>query len=315
MGKPSQARALSRLLDERDVLLLDGGLATELEFRGCDLSHPLWSARLLLSDPWTIAAVHREYLEVGADIVVAATYQASLQGFESQGLEPRAARQMLTSGVRIACAARDDFCASERRTAPHPRLVAASVGPFGAFLADGSEFRGNYGVGRDQLRGFHEERWALLADSGADLLACETVPDRVEAEVLVELVRETPGTEAWLGLSCRDAGHISDGTPIEELGELSKAAPNLVALGVNCTAPRFVPELIERLAAVVPEKAIVVYPNSGEVYDGVQRRWTGASDPIGFGEAARDWRARGARLLGGCCRTRPAHIAAMRAAL
>jgi homocysteine S-methyltransferase len=300
---------ISELLARRGLVILDGGLATELEERGHDLSHALWSARVLATDPAAIEAVHRDFYLAGADVATAATYQASFAGFAAAGYSRDEARGFLQLAVELALRARASL--------PHAAelAVAASIGPFGAARADGSEYHGGYGVGRAELHEFHVERFELLGASGADALACETIPSRLEAEVLCDLVRAAPQVEAWLACSCKSGAELGDGTPIEELAALAADVPNVVAFGVNCTAPRHVAELVERVHAVLPMKAIVAYPNSGEAWDARRRAWSGTRDPTDFGAAAREWHARGARLVGGCCRTRPDHIRAIRAAL
>jgi homocysteine S-methyltransferase len=300
---------LSELLAARGLVIVDGGLATELEERGHDLSHALWSARVLATDPAAIEAVHRDFYLAGADVATAATYQASFGGFAAAGFAHDEARAFLQLAVELALRARASLPDAAER------VVAASVGPLGAARADGSEYHGRYGVGRAELHDFHAERFELLCASGADALACETVPSRLEAEVLCALVAGAPEVEAWLACACRNGAELGDGTPIEELAALAAGVPNLVAFGVNCTAPRHVPELVARVRAVLPDTPIVAYPNSGETWDAARRAWSGTREPGDFGAAAVQWHARGARLVGGCCRTRPAHVRAIRAAL
>jgi homocysteine S-methyltransferase len=300
---------VSELLARRGLLILDGGLATELEERGHDLSHALWSARVLATDPAAIEQVHRDFYLAGADVATAATYQASFAGFAAAGYSREEARGFLQLAVDLALRARASLPNAAELA------VAASVGPFGAARADGSEYHGHYGVDRGELLDFHAERFELLCASGADALACETIPSRVEAEVLCALVAAASGMEAWLACACQNGAELGDGTPIEEVAALAAGVPNLIAFGVNCTAPRHLPELVLRVHAALPGKPIVAYPNSGEAWDAGRRAWSGAREPTDFGAAARLWYARGARLVGGCCRTRPAHIRAIRQAL
>ena len=296
------------------VRVLDGGLATELEARGHDLDHPLWSAHLLADDPEAIRAVHRDYLDAGADCVIAASYQASFEGLAANGFSPAESRELLTSSVRLACEARDAFIATSPSDRSRPR-VAASVGPYGAYLADGSEYRGRYGVSASTLHAFHAERLRVLWAAGPDLLAIETLPDIDELRVLLALLSEMPGPLAWISFSCRDGEHLSDGTPIAEAAALCAGSDAVAAVGVNCTAPRHVGSLIDQLRAGAPALPVIVYPNSGERYDIETRSWTGTSEPVDFGHAAVSWRRRGATIIGGCCRTGPRHITAIRRAL
>lgn len=310
---------LAPFLATQGVLILDGGLATELEARGHDLSDELWSARLLADDPEAIRAVHRDYLEAGADGIVTASYQATVDGFVRRGRSEAEAAALLRSAVTIARDARDAFWSDpERRAGRRRPLVAASVGPYGAARADGSEYTGDYDLDEAGLYAFHRGRFALLAAAGADLLACETIPSRAEARALARLVREHPATWAWLSFCCRDGARIADGSDFASL--VAEIAPirNLAAVGVNCTAPAHVAELVAAARAVTA-KPIVVYPNSGEGWDAAARRWTGGdAAPEGAGDFASGaalWRSAGAAIVGGCCRVGPREIAAIRRAL
>ncbi|MCH7681268.1 homocysteine S-methyltransferase [candidate division KSB1 bacterium] len=308
---------LTVFLEMQGFLLLDGGLATELEKRGHNLNTKLWSAGLLNSHPDEIRAVHRAYLEAGADCIISATYQATVPGFMEAGLSEKEAKSLIQKAVAIARDARDEYFASCRngnrgKTRP---LIAASIGPYGAYLADGSEFRGNYSISPPQLRAFHESRWEILADSGADLFACETIPSLAEALVLRDLMKATPDVFAWVSFSCIDGQRISDGTPIRECTALFEECEQVVAVGINCTAPKFIPSLITEARKGTPTKPVVVYPNLGETYDDTKRAWIGASESVNFAKAAIEWFQLGARLLGGCCRTTPNHIAEMRSSL
>ena len=291
------------------TLVLDGGLATELERAGFDLAHPLWSARLLRERPEAIAAVHRAYLDAGADCITTASYQATTFGFQRDGATAAEAGDLLRRSVELALEARDAFGSSR----PRP-LVAASIGPYGAFRADGSEYTGAYDLDFDGLLDFHRERMRLLLEAGADLLACETIPSAVEARALARLLAELPHARAWVSFSCRDGSRLCDGTPFVDAVRTVAAVPQVAAVGVNCTAPSHVEDLL-RAAAAVTDKPLVAYPNSGETYDAAAKAWRGTSDPLDWGERARAWRAAGARLVGGCCRTGPDHVRAVRVAL
>jgi homocysteine S-methyltransferase len=306
---------LSPFLAHGGTLVLDGGLATELERAGFDLDHPLWSARVLHESPEAIAAVHRAYLKAGADCITTASYQASVPGFRREGLSAAEAEEMLRRSVRLAREAREAFWSDPgNRPGRSVPLVAASVGPYGAYLANGAEYTGEYDLDEKGLVSFHRERLLLLAETEAELLACETIPSAVEARALLSLLSERPSVRAWLSFSCRDGEHLSDGTRFAEAVRHAGAHPQVVAVGVNCTAPEHVEALL-RAAAAVTEKPLVAYPNSGERYDPGSRSWRGDSDEADWGELGRTWRRAGARLLGGCCRTGPAHVRALRAAL
>ncbi|MDR8413415.1 homocysteine S-methyltransferase [Nonomuraea sp. 3-1Str] len=282
------------------TLVLDGGLATHLETLGADLSDELWSARLLMEDPDLIRRVHADYFAAGAHVATTASYQASIPGFLRRGASVAQAERLIRLSVELAAQARDEAGGG---------LVAASVGPYGAYLANGAEYTGDYDLGEEGLLAWHRPRWEILASAGADLLACETIPSYAEARALARLLKETPGLKAWVSFSCRDGEHISDGTPIREAAALFTGDPQVVAVGANCTAPRHVPGVIAALSGGLP---VVVYPNSGETWDAEGRRWLGLTDPVEYGQAAKEWERAGASLIGGCCRSTPDHIRQIR---
>lgn len=302
-------------LQAQGVLIVDGGLATLLETHGHDLGDHLWSARLLRDNPEAIYRAHQTYLAAGADCIISASYQATIDGFMRAGMGQAEAEELLRGAVILARRARDDFWAVSHNRAGRLRpLVAASVGPYGAYLADGSEYSGTYGLDGDQLFAFHRARWRLLAAAGPDLMACETIPSLVEAQALARLFPETPALPAWVSFSCCDDAHLCDGTPLAEAVALLDPLLQVVALGINCTAPSFIPALI-MAARTATDKPVIVYPNSGERYDVSRRVWLGQSSPDDFGMLALAWQAAGATLIGGCCRTGPAHVRALRSAL
>jgi homocysteine S-methyltransferase len=296
-------------LRTRSVLILDGALATELERHGADLSDPLWSAKCLLERPELIRKVHLDYFRAGAEVATTATYQATFEGFAKRGIGHEGAARLMLEAVSLARAAREEFCAS-LASPPQPRpLIAASVGPYGAMLADGSEYRGHYGRSDRQLAEFHRPRLEVLARSGADVLAFETLPCLQEALVLAELLREHPAMTAWLCFSCRDGAHNSEGEEIGRCAEALRGFPQVVAVGVNCTAPEHVPELLKRMREHAAQP-LAAYPNSGQRYDPETKRWSGEAAHASTAQA-RQWIAAGARLVGGCCRTTPADIRAL----
>lgn len=289
----------------RGMRVLDGGLATELEFLGADLSGPLWSAHVLERQPDLVSAVHRAYLDAGAECIATASYQVSRRGYSELGLSPEHADAALLHAVELAVQAREGF--PGRRA-----LVAASLGPLGAALHNGGEYHGNYDCSFDDLVRFHRERIAVLAAStgrndGADLLAFETVPSLNEAQAILKALAEWPALRAWISFTCRDGEHVAHGEPLRDCAAAVAASSQVVAIGVNCVAPRWIPSLIRQLQSGC-SLPILVYPNSGESWNAAARRWTGTTDPSEFGALAAEWYGAGAQIVGGCCRTRPEHV-------
>ncbi|GAA4614059.1 homocysteine S-methyltransferase [Saccharopolyspora hordei] len=282
--------------------ILDGGLATELEARGHDLSDALWSARLLADAPEEIVAAHATFFRAGADVATTASYQASFEGFAARGIDRGDAAALMRRSVELA------RLAGDVEPGRH-RWVAASIGPYGAMLADGSEYRGRYGRTRRELRDFHRPRMEVLAESRPDVFALETVPDVDEAEALVDAL-DGLDVPAWLSYTV-DGDRTRAGQPLAEAFAVAEH-DGVVAVGVNCSAPDDVLPAIE-IARVTTTKPVVVYPNSGEGWDAQRQAWTGESrlSP----SLARSWRDAGAQLIGGCCRVRPDDISAIAEAL
>ncbi|MFJ2849165.1 homocysteine S-methyltransferase [Streptomyces rubiginosohelvolus] len=292
----STGRTLADALDAGPVLL-DGGLANQLEAQGCDLTDALWSARLLADAPEQIEAAHLAYLRAGARVLITASYQATFEGFGRYGLDRSGIEALLARSVELARGAAD----AARRAGPgRETWVAASVGPYGAMLADGSEYRGRYGLSVGELERFHRPRVAALAAAGPDALALETVPDLDEAEALVRVAEET-GLPYWLSYSVA-GGRTRAGQPLEEAFAVAAGREAVLAVGVNCCDPDEAQEAVE-LAVAVTGRPAVVYPNSGEGWDAGARAWTGVGtfDP----GRVRAWTRAGARLVGGCCRVGP----------
>ena len=290
------------------TLLLDGGLGTTLESRGHDLSSALWSARLLDDDPSAIRAVHRDFFSAGSDIAISASYQVSFTGMSRAGFDAGHTTRALEHSVALAIEARDEA------DADRDLWVAASVGPYGASLADGSEYRGDYGLGDHTstvrwLREWHRPRLEVLAASGADLLAIETIPSLAEVEALA-LELAALDSPAWVSVTSA-GGALRTGDALAEAWAVLAETPRIVAVGVNCLDPAHVsPALATASGIRIP---LLIYPNSGEHWNAVDRHWHGASDFAA--SQVLEWRDLGARMIGGCCRVGPAEIAAMTAAL
>lgn len=316
---PAESRAhlnpLEPHLEQQGYVVLDGALATELERRGADLNDPLWSAKLLIEAPELIKQVHADYLRAAADVITTASYQATLEGFQARGMSAEAAADLIRLSVTLAVEARDEFWSEcqDRKDRLRP-LVAASVGPYGAFLADGSEYSGDYRLTHDELVEFHRSRLDILSRTPADLIAFETIPSFLEGQALVDLLRDYPGLTAWIAFSCRDGRHVSHGERLMKCAALAESSGQVVAVGINCTAPRYIESLV-REARSATRKPIVVYPNSGEGWDAVRGEWIPGVDDMRIGGPATTWYEAGARLIGGCCRTTPDDIAEIRSAM
>lgn len=275
-------------------LVLDGGLSNQLEAQGCSFHSNLWTGHVLIHQQDHIVNAHAAYLDAGADIITTATYQTSMTGLTDAGYGP-SAQKIIQSGAALARKAISQSQSTDR-------LVAGSVGPFGAYLADGSEYHGDYDVSNTMLREFHKATLDVITDSEIDLIACETIPSYDEAAVLSQLltVYHLP---VWVSFSCADGATLRDGTPVEQCAQLFKDHPTVFAVGINCTNPEHVTELIPRLV-FASEKQIVVYPNAGSVYDANRKSW-GQEASFNMQSAVAEWIVKGAYIIGGCCQVGP----------
>jgi len=275
--------------------LIDGGLSTVLEEMGEQPAGLLWTAAVLIDRPEVITAAHRRYVDAGAHVIITSSYQASVPGFVAAGLSAPEARRLLASTTAVARAAQ-------------PSVVACSVGPFGAYLGDGSEYNGRYSATWAEVRAFHRARLEVLVDTAPDVFAIETIPSRAEAEIVVEELRELTDAPAWLTFTCADGVHTCSGDVFPDA--IAAVAPTLSAVGVNCTAPGLVQTLLTSVSTDLP---LVVYPNHGAIWDGDHKCWSGAPGGVELPGLVPSWLAAGARLIGGCCGVGSAGIAALAA--
>ncbi|MGV8895722.1 MAG: homocysteine S-methyltransferase [Rhodoglobus sp.] len=287
----------------RPFTVLDGGLSTVLDAQGFDLRHPLWTGRLITESPESLTEAHLSYLKAGAEVIITASYQASVAGLEAMGLTRSAAEDALVSTTTLAQEA--------VRRHGSPALVAASVGPYGASLADGSEYRGDYDIDAADLRDFHLRRLELLVESAPDLLAVETIPSIVEARAIASAIAAVASVPSWLAFVCRDEQHTAEGDRIEDAVAVAAGIPGIMAVGVNCTDPRLIGPLLER-AATVTELPLGAYANGGQSWSAADAHWEGESIPADDPAMVARWVAAGARLIGGCCGSGPAQIAGLR---
>jgi homocysteine S-methyltransferase len=294
----------------RGIHVIDGGLATELEYQGARIDGPLWSAHVLEDEPEKLVAVHRAYIAAGAECIATCSYQVSRMGYAEVGLSADRADRALLLSVELARTAIAEF--PEKRV-----LVAGSLGPYGAALHNGGEYHGNYDCSFDDLVRFHRERIEVFAGTNGaqapDLLAFETFPSLEEVGAVGEALAAWPSLPAWFSFSCRDEKHVSHGERVADCAALVASFPQAVAIGVNCVPPKWIPSLIGELRAA-SSKPVLVYPNSGEGWDAERRCWKGTTDAADFGTQAAEWFRAGAQIVGGCCRTRPEHIHAVASA-
>ena len=306
-------------------VILDGALATYLETLGADISGALWSADILLQNPSLIKQIHLDYYRAGAQVAITASYQASLAGLSKHlHLSDEQGKDVVRKSVQLAQEARDEWVeestaglsAVETAQARNRLFVAGSVGPYGAFLSDGSEYRGDYHLSKEDMKAFHRGRVQALVDADVDVLACETIPSYDEAQALLELLCEEFGdVEAWFTFTLRDAEHIADGTSLVQIAALFDGASNVVALGFNCTPDDVGLAALQKLRPLQEGRGwkMIVYPNSGEQWNAAAREWEGQRTEGGqLAAKTRQWADAGAVLVGGCCRTTPEDIGVMR---
>lgn len=288
-------------------IIIDGALASELQRRGCDLNDSLWSAKVLIEQPDLIRQVHYDYFKAGADCATTASYQASPLGFAKKGISLDESIKLIKKSVELAQQAKEQYLTQIGKN--KPLFIAGSVGPYGAYLADGSEYTGNYQLSEEEFIEFHQIRIQALIDAKADILACETLPNFAEIKALVKVLKQYPSMTAWFSFTLKDANHLSDGTPLKEVIDYLNNVDQVVSVGINCIALEEVTAALTVLQNLT-RKPLIVYPNSGEQYDPTTKQWhKNHQHNCTFKSQLPTWLKLGAKLIGGCCQTTPKDIA------
>ena len=294
------------ILEQKKHMIIDGALASELQRRGCDLNDSLWSAKVLIEQPELIQQVHYDYFKAGADCAITASYQATPMGFAQKGIELEESIKLIKTSVKLAQQAKMQYLNDIKQD--KALLIAGSVGPYGAYLANGSEYTGDYQLSESEFIAFHKDRVTALIDAGVDILACETMPSFLEIKALVKLIQQFPIVNCWFSLTLKDQQHISDGTPLTEVIEYLNSIEQIVSVGINCIALEKVTPALEVLSKLT-SKPLIVYPNSGEEYDPTTKQWhKNHHHNCTFANQLDTWIKLGAKLIGGCCQTTPEDI-------
>lgn len=297
---------LIALLDEKKYLVIDGAMGTELEARGCQLNDKLWSAKVLVENPALIYQVHLDYCRVGADFIITSSYQASVPGFARRGINEVQALALIAKSVELAKQARTDYL--KEIDQPKTILIAGSIGPYATFLADGSEYRGDYQLSFDEYAAYHRPRITALVQAGVDFLCFETIPSVSEVKSMIKLLAEYPNVTAYMSFSLCDAEHLCDGTSLANFIDMINQQRQIVAVGVNCIALDKVSGALKTLN-ILTDRPLLVYPNSGEQYDPVSKTWISKANKQTLVDHIDEWLVLGAKMIGGCCRTGPEDIA------
>ena len=294
------------ILEQKKHMIIDGALASELQRRGCDLNDSLWSAKVLIEQPELIQQVHYDYFVAGADCAITASYQATPMGFAPKGIELEESIKLIKTSVKLAQQAKMQYLNDIKQD--KALFIAGSVGPYGAYLANGSEYTGDYQLSESEFIAFHKDRVAALIDAGVDILSCETMPSFLEIKALAKLIQQFPMVNCWFSLTLKDQKHISDGTPLTEVIEYLNSIEQIVSVGINCIALEKVTPALEVLSKLT-SKPLIVYPNSGEQYDPTTKQWHKNHDHnCTFANQLDVWINLGAKLIGGCCQTTPDDI-------
>jgi len=298
-----------QILENQRAIIIDGALGTQIQKNGYDVNDSLWSAKYLDENPEVIKEVHRQYLEAGADIIITSSYQASLEGFIKKGFSTQKAIDLMKLSINIALETRDEFWENyeekDKRIKP---LVAASIGPYGAYLADGSEYTGKYGISDEGLSDFHRKRLEILISTSPDILAIETMPLLSEVKIIVKLLKEFNKIPTWVTFSAKNETTTNANDNIKDCMTFLENEDCISAVGINCTAPQYIPKLIENIKSV-STKPIVVYPNGGSKYNPILKVWEkGEISALEYSKLSHLWFQKGAQIIGGCCETTPEEI-------
>lgn len=297
---------ISNILKQQKLFIIDGALGTYIEDKGYDVKDKLWSAKFLQDSPEVIEQVHTDYLEAGADCIITASYQASYEGFIEKGCSEQEAKKLIQSSIILAQKVRNKFWKNTDKTNRVKPLVAASIGPYGAYLADGSEYTGDYNISDDELFNFHKKRLQAIIETKPDILACETLPSLHEAKIILKALREFPHICTWFSFSAKDALHVRNGESIKECTKWIENQEDIESIGINCTATEHITPILQNIRDICT-KPIVLYPNYS-AYVASSKTWEKSEIPDDFGKLAFHWKQLGASGVGGCCQTTPKEI-------
>ena len=289
------------------TVVLDGAMSTPLERLGADTNNDLWTAKALIDNEELVYEVHKMYFEAGADLIITDTYQANVQAFEKVGYSEKEARNLIKKAVKIAQKARDDY---ENRTGKH-NYIAGTIGPYGAYLANGSEYRGDYELSTKEYQQVHLPRIEELVNAEVDILAIETQPKLDEVLAILELLKEKyPQQKVYVSYTLSDDDTISDGTPLPRAIHALEDYSQVIAVGINCVKLELVEPALKNMKEIT-DKHLIVYPNSSAVYDPKSKTWSQPKTSATFEELIPNWYEAGARIIGGCCTTGPKEIKAV----
>lgn len=302
---------IKEIIEKNGIMVIDGSMSTALENLGANLNSKLWTAKALEVSPELVKQVHLDYFKAGADCGITCSYQATIPGLMNNGCTREEAEELIARSVRLFIEARKEWWEEEGEKEGRAwPLCLAGIGPYGAFLADGSEYRGHYGVSDEVLDEFHRRRMEILHEAGADILLIETQPSLHEALLAADIAEEL-GADYWISFSCKDGKHICEGDLIRDCAKaFAKDHPHCKMIGVNCSKPEYIESLVRELKAGTEgaDLPVGVYPNSGEEYDPVTKTWHGTGDGKDFGEYALSYMKAGADAVGGCCTTVQKHV-------
>lgn len=318
---------------EKRHLVLDGALGTQLESIIPNDSEiqpkndPLWSTKVLMTQPKLIERIHYQYLQSGSDIIMTSTYQASCAGLikYANSYTDEVAHVWERSVDMANNAIRRHKL--ENNTKPirnRDPIICGSVGPYGAFLANGAEYTGEYGmISNEELEKHHFKLLQfLILHPDVKLIAIETIPNFREFKVLVNLLTKLlslhgPNQKFYLSINVRNESEMCDGTPVEKvmnylnfkmktMGILQR---NIFAIGYNCVDYHLVTSLIDNLTMFnefhIP---MIVYPNLGYVYSTKHEEYIAYQDTNELELMILDWLKRGVKIIGGCCGSGPQEI-------
>ncbi len=297
---------LKNLIQKKGALVIDGAMSTALEELGCDLNDPLWTAKILLKEPDKIRIVHENYFDVGANVAITASYQASELGFAQRGLASETSRLLIQQSVKMAQIARNNSLKKNPSIERNDLLIAGSCGPYGAYLANGAEYTGDYSLSTEEFKNFHRLRIEALVEAGVDLIAVETQPRLDEVQAILDLLDEYD-ISAWVTFTLKDEYHLPDGTTLETMTALCEENPSIDAFGFNCVERELVSRAIRKISSI-SSKPLIVYPNSGETYDPTTKQWEKTLHSVSWYHFVNEWHSLRALCIGGCCRTLPSDI-------
>ena len=276
----------------KKIKLLDGSMSFPMEQLGYNLKNKLWTGKALINNPDLIKDIHKGYIDAGADFISTSTYQISFDRLKNMGYQSEEIKKIFQKSVDIV---KD---AIEESKLKKEIKIVGSFGPYASYDPEASEYIGEYDSTDIEIKKFHLNNIRIIEETDLDIILYETIPCLREIKILSEALSHST-KEIWISITCNEEMEFRDGSSFKDACEIISKIEKITTMGINCFSPLLVKKAIDLLKKY-SNKKILIYPNSGEIYNPKERFWTGNNE---FNNSMiKNWLSLYPDIIGGCCR-------------